>query len=73
MVPNVLNCDFFLRRFLILVAIIVAEVPGVQDIVSQRITMISERLNVMGSDEPVLLLLPLRQRVLNVLQVVVWG
>ena len=41
MVPNVLNCDFFLRRFLILVAIIMAEVPGVQDIVPQRITMIS--------------------------------
>ena len=41
MVPNVLNCDFFLRRFLILVAIIVTEVPGVQDIVPQRITMIS--------------------------------
>jgi len=70
--PDVADGLFVLRRLLRLASIIVTEVASVKNIVSQRVEMISQGFNMMRSNEPLLLVL-VRQRVLEILQVVVRG
>ena len=67
---DVIDCSFVLCQLLLLLSVVVAEVARVQNIVLQRVEVIGQRLNVMGTDEPIPIVF-VRQGVLDVLQVVV--
>lgn len=69
---DVLNGLLVVGQLLLLFAIVAAEVASVEHVILERVEVVGQRLQVMGPDEPLFLIL-VRHRVLNVLQIVVGG
>ena len=61
MILNYANSLLVMSWFNFFVSIVVTEVSSVEDVVLKRVVMISEGLDVMRSDEPLLFVITLRQ------------
>jgi len=61
MILNYANSLLVMSWFNFFVSIVVTEVSSVEDVVLKRVVMISEGLDVMRSDEPLLFVMTLRQ------------
>lgn len=70
MILNVLYRLLIVRQLFLFIAIVVAEVAGVEHVVTQRVKMASQRLHVMWPDEPPLVLHA--HLILDILEIVVW-